>query len=577
MTRIQDVGYFPVNTTKWMLESSSNRVGLVLLAAIALVLVAAPNSHAVVAVFDGFGDGDRNNDGTAFEEGVDVYDSTDPNAPGQDGFYEPVLMTGGVSSSVFDPNTLVAVPSVVENASDTGIRWTGTGGRTSSGDISARPRIVNDAAGFLPETVGNQGFFNAISSETQHIPALDSGLALGFESAGRTRSISGFFEEDLNYDNGKQGTIELGPNVGDQVKVSFDFRVWMSASNFNGNANNHVPTYGTVRFGVHYDADDQLGDENLFAGPADPNGAAFTAVDWGEEDGWFRGELSGPDVSGDPGYFVRMPLVDKDTPFDELFGPFSGGQGGRIVEETNPNSGDLFMAGNGVNNGGDTQTVAIPSQDPNNTNFVNLDTLSRYNLSLTFERFDETGGSLDPNVAGDNIRVTLTVKDLDTLVETSLTGFDTLFDPNGVPFDPNHNEAGFDSDAWDYFSIDVAGASAGDDMDYILDNFMVEVFGSNESDYFDPSADFDGDGVVSGLDFLIYQQNIGLTGQVNNSNGDANGDGVVNAADLAIYEAQYGTSPLSASVAAVPEPASILMFGLGGLLALGRPRRSRSV
>lgn len=86
------------------------------------------------------------------------------------------------------------------------------------------------------------------------------------------------------------------------------------------------------------------------------------------------------------------------------------------------------------------------------------------------------------------------------------------------------------------------------------------------------NADFDGDGVVTGLDFLIYQQNIGLMGQVDNSNGDANGDGVVGSADLAIYESQYGTSPLSAAINAVPEPSTFLL----GSLAMGLMMRRRS-
>lgn len=83
------------------------------------------------------------------------------------------------------------------------------------------------------------------------------------------------------------------------------------------------------------------------------------------------------------------------------------------------------------------------------------------------------------------------------------------------------------------------------------------------------SADFDGDGLVTGLDFLIYQQNLGLTGQTDNSNGDANGDGVVGAADLAIWEGQVGgAAPQSVSLAAVPEPSSALLawFGCGSLL-----------
>ena len=91
---------------------------------------------------------------------------------------------------------------------------------------------------------------------------------------------------------------------------------------------------------------------------------------------------------------------------------------------------------------------------------------------------------------------------------------------------------------------------------YQIDNFrlLTEVPG--------PNADFDGDGVVTGEDFLIYQENVGLGGQTDNSNGDANGDGVVGIQDLAVWEDQYGTSPLVAA----PEPGCGLLALLGCLV-----------
>jgi hypothetical protein len=86
-------------------------------------------------------------------------------------------------------------------------------------------------------------------------------------------------------------------------------------------------------------------------------------------------------------------------------------------------------------------------------------------------------------------------------------------------------------------------------------------------------ADFDGSGLVTGADFLIWQRNLGLGGQTNNNNGDANADGTVDDLDLADWETQYGgPPPLSSSLAAVPEPTSLIL--MGGLLAvaLASPR-----
>lgn len=87
------------------------------------------------------------------------------------------------------------------------------------------------------------------------------------------------------------------------------------------------------------------------------------------------------------------------------------------------------------------------------------------------------------------------------------------------------------------------------------------------------NADFNGDNIVDGSDFLIWQVGLGMTGQTNNSNGDADGDGVVNGADLAIWKTQFGAAPPpGTAAAAIPEPATGLLFVVMaiGLAALRR-------
>lgn len=65
------------------------------------------------------------------------------------------------------------------------------------------------------------------------------------------------------------------------------------------------------------------------------------------------------------------------------------------------------------------------------------------------------------------------------------------------------------------------------------------------------SADFDGDGFVTGLDFLAWQRGYGTAAPSGTpANGDANFDANIDGSDLAVWETQYGSpAPLQASFA----------------------------
>ncbi|MBA3484222.1 MAG: PEP-CTERM sorting domain-containing protein [Pirellulales bacterium] len=73
------------------------------------------------------------------------------------------------------------------------------------------------------------------------------------------------------------------------------------------------------------------------------------------------------------------------------------------------------------------------------------------------------------------------------------------------------------------------------------------------------SADFNGDDIVDGADFLIWQR--GLGGAATPANGNANGDGAVDGLDLGIWRSQFGTDPPAVAViGVVPEPSSALLL-----------------
>ncbi|HMO87479.1 MAG TPA: DUF4623 domain-containing protein, partial [Lacipirellulaceae bacterium] len=90
------------------------------------------------------------------------------------------------------------------------------------------------------------------------------------------------------------------------------------------------------------------------------------------------------------------------------------------------------------------------------------------------------------------------------------------------------------------------------------------------------NADFNGDGVVDGADFLIWQRGLGSSGAAL-ADGDANGDGNVNDLDLSVWQAQYLAGGAAAAAGAVPEPTSGLLVAsaVAACACLRRSRRPR--
>jgi hypothetical protein len=84
-------------------------------------------------------------------------------------------------------------------------------------------------------------------------------------------------------------------------------------------------------------------------------------------------------------------------------------------------------------------------------------------------------------------------------------------------------------------------------------------------------ADFNGDGVVDGTDFLTWQRGFGVGNNL--STGDANDDNVVDGADLAIWTAQFGSGAPVAAAAQIPEPAAAALVAIGSFAVLAARRR----
>jgi hypothetical protein len=81
-------------------------------------------------------------------------------------------------------------------------------------------------------------------------------------------------------------------------------------------------------------------------------------------------------------------------------------------------------------------------------------------------------------------------------------------------------------------------------------------------------GDFNLDGKVDGVDFLIWQSHYGTASGATLLNGDANGDGNVDGVDFLTWQAAYRPG-----ITTVPEPAAaLLLLAAGSLLRRGRKR-----
>jgi PEP-CTERM motif-containing protein len=100
--------------------------------------------------------------------------------------------------------------------------------------------------------------------------------------------------------------------------------------------------------------------------------------------------------------------------------------------------------------------------------------------------------------------------------------------------------------------------------DWTLHAEPTLIFSATSGGGVEVPGDANGDGVVSDADYTIWADNYGASGATF-AMGDFNGDGEVSDADYTIWADNYGTGG-----GAVPEPATMSLIALGGLVALRR-------
>ena len=133
-------------------------------------------------------------------------------------------------------------------------------------------------------------------------------------------------------------------------------------------------------------------------------------------------------------------------------------------------------------------------------------------------------------------------------------------DNNHVPWTllRDYTDGGMSSVSFEAFGV------YGQANNWAWDN--IQVVGGSSAGF---AGDFDGDGDVDGDDFLAWQNGFPTTSGAAKSGGDADGDGDVDGDDFLIWQNQF---PSPGAVAVTPEPASLALLGLGGLLLTLRRR-----
>lgn len=515
--------------------------------AVFVALACSSPAIAQVVIFDGFGDADINNNGIPLESVDTNVGGTPPE--GEANTYVPGRLKddeglGAVNSEVTE----------VLDASDTGIRWIQMRGFSSAangfvpGAGSTKPqlRIVDDSQGVMQETMPSD--FG--------VAAIDAGYAMSWESRGGGGSAAGFFDQQ----------VALGPEVDDEVKVSFDFRIWRDAPNLNSGTFDldNVPSQGELRFGLFQDTDNQLGMTNPFAGrQVDANGdpladqtSQFVPAVWGQEEGRFEGAMSGQigdgdDIgpNGDNGWTASVFMGDPVLP---------NGGGTRIREE---------LQSDRILQGSDVHTIAQPEDTDDDPfafdfDFLTMDLDKVYNLELSLKRATDAA-------PGDTIFATLNITDKATGVVSSLGGLETIEDHTSGG-EIVSGTGGAQSDAWDYFALRNASSGSAE-FDFILDNFTVEVLGSNAS-LCNPNTmgDLDGSGDVVFPDFLVLSANFGQAVS-DHTMGDIDCSGDVAFPDFLVLSANFGQTVGAAT--SVPEPSGFALLAVVGLLVGGLRRR----
>lgn len=440
---------------------------------------------------------------------LDGFGDADRNNNGVVEFYDTDLNDSGTWNDA-TADAALAARNITEvtaatDPTDVGIIWSGIRSFDTANNLAkSKLRIINDSVPTGSETAAE---------------IHNHGLALGVESRGGGSSFIGKFGQ----------AVEVGPVVGDKLVVSVDWRAWKEA-----NTAFTPPDFNEFRWGLYQDTDNELGMTAPYGDGfvSQPPGAT---VQWGKDDGnWFASQ---PGAEGDKG--IRAQLS---------FGALAAATDARIQWEYNQagingtsNNGRI-LEGNGVSDtpatGGDTGTIASPlTAGEGNGGIIQGGTFAPHKLSMEIVRLAD--GLIQVASFVDNVEI------LRDAIKTTDTGFNILGPPP--------------------FSYNYVAFRASTDYDYVIDNFKVEVFGSNAG----LAGDYNNNGKVDAADYVLWRNGGPLANEVADV-------GTISANDFTEWRARFGNPPgAGAGVASsvVPEPHAGMLFLAAGCSACGTWRR----
>jgi hypothetical protein len=425
-------------------------------------------------------------------------------------FYDTDLNDSGTWNDATEDADLITrgitEVTAATNASDVGIIWSGLRSFDTTANIAkGKVRIINDNVPIGSETVSQ---------------IHNDGLALGVETRGGGSPIMGRFPQ----------SVELGLEEGDMVVASVDFRSWSES-----NTPAAHPVINEIRWGLFEDTDGELGESAPYGDGWFNNGGNGATVVWGRDDGnWYK---SDPGAEGDKGIHVGYEYGDTF---------FTAESNARIrweynlagINGTNPattGSDGRILEGLGVSAtpgaGGDVATIATPTGMTPDGPGGDFD-LNPHTLRMEIIRLADGLVQVASFIDGAEI--------LRDEIKTTDTGYALLEPPA--------------------FSYDYVAFRPTSDFDYVIDNFQVEVIGSNEG----LTGDHNGDGKVDAADYVAWRKDPAGFG------GDP--DGYID------WRENFGAgNGPGGAPSSIPEPASTALLMIGGLLATGTRRRdSRS-